>query len=427
MKYLLTMLCLLAMVSSCNKDDDAPIPPVNTGRTVLVYISGENSLSSFINPNLQQMVSASKNLADNNHLIAFIDRASTTEMPYIAEIVNGEEKKVKIFDNDIIASDPREMRDIIKWVVENYPAKDYGLVLWSHASGWLIEDSVNTVAKMNVNNSTPVKTAPNGPRKAFGIDNGKNSYSDAGKWMNTPSLAKCIWESGIKFKFIFADMCCFQNIENSYELRNVTEYLIGSPAEIPGDGAPYDAIMPYMFSNKDDFYKGIIDEYEKYYSNNEEYGEIYSVPLSATKTSEAATLAKAAENMWSRMPIGNVVTDGIIYYFARYSVAGKGYDNNKIFYDAYDIVKSNTDDATTKEWLDALKKVVVYSSFNDNRKWMTANHVSFKDFTISNDKISCISMFVPLKIYDSGPAQYNEMIKNLSWYWASGLYKYDKQ
>ena len=42
-----------------------------------------------------------------------------------------------------------------------------------------------------------------------------------------------------ELKFIFADCCNFMCLESIYELRQVADYIIGSPAEIPEIGAPY--------------------------------------------------------------------------------------------------------------------------------------------------------------------------------------------
>ena len=47
--------------------------------------------------------------------------------------------------------------------------------------------------------------------------------------------------------------------EVGYELRDVTSYLIGSPSEIPGYGAPYDVIIPQLFKNGRELYRGIIE------------------------------------------------------------------------------------------------------------------------------------------------------------------------
>ena len=52
MKYLLTAFCAL-LLFSCSKDDDKPTTPPLASRTVIIYISGENSLSSFAPDDLE--------------------------------------------------------------------------------------------------------------------------------------------------------------------------------------------------------------------------------------------------------------------------------------------------------------------------------------------------------------------------------------
>lgn len=386
MKYLLTMICLLAAFSSCDSDHDDEPHVVSDSRTVLVYMSADNNLSSDADNNLYQMIKGSVSLSDNDHLIVFVDQ-NNSNMPYIAEISKGEISKVKEFTSDINAADPREMRDIIKWTANNYPANDYGLVLWGHASGWLIEDSV--------------ATRSNGPKRAYGIDNGY------GKWMNTPSMAKYIAETGVKFHYIFADACCFQCVENAYELRNVTDLLIGAPSEIPGYGAPYDAITPYLFSKAENFYKGIINEYENY---NELQG--YSVPLSVIKTDEMNELALAAHDIWAAMPQPWPSADKVMYYFSE--------NGKKICHDALGIVAANTSESVTNQWRTALNKAVIYSNYNPKYKWM-ANWVNFNAFTIDISRMACVSMFVPLETYEYGSNNFNTMISHMAWHTASGL------
>ena len=410
MKYLLTFFCLLAAFSSCSNDDAGDYTPPGKEITVLVYMAAENDLSSNAGSDkwgdIKEMIEGSKSLNANSHLIVFVDKAN--EKPYIAEIANGKMNILKQFEEEIVSSDPREMSDIIAWTTANYPAEEYGLVLWGHASGWILEDSIATTTPSRARTSI---------RKAFGVDANNNDK----KWMNVHSMAHYIEETGIKFKYIFADACSFQCIENVYELRNATDWLIGSPAEIPGNGAPYHKILPHLFSESPDFYKGIIDEYEKYYYPS------YSVPLSAARTSEAALLAHAASQVWDnmpQMPLEDEYANGCIYYFGNYTVAGKGFDGNHICYDAYDIVLANADEATAQAWGEAIDRMIAYGSYDTNIKWMTANHVSFSDFTLSSDRMKFISMFVPLKTYENGAAKYNEMIKSMAWYYASGLCNY---
>ena len=88
MKYLLTAFCAFVLFS-CSKDDDKPTTPQLASRTVIIYISGENSLSNFAPGDLSEMAEASTDIGDNNHLVVFYDNASKTEKPYIAELKNG--------------------------------------------------------------------------------------------------------------------------------------------------------------------------------------------------------------------------------------------------------------------------------------------------------------------------------------------------
>ena len=78
MKYLLTMICLLAAFSSCGSDHDDEPDVTPKGRTVLMYVSAENTLNDFFDTNLTRMVKGARNLSKGDHLIAFVDRARTT-------------------------------------------------------------------------------------------------------------------------------------------------------------------------------------------------------------------------------------------------------------------------------------------------------------------------------------------------------------
>ena len=48
--------------------------------------------------------------------------------------------------------------------------------------------------------------------------------------------------------FLLFDACFMSSVETAYELRRYTDFYVGSPTENPGPGAPYDIIMPYMFT-----------------------------------------------------------------------------------------------------------------------------------------------------------------------------------
>lgn len=119
----------------------------------------------------------------------------------------------------------------------------------------------------------------------YGYDNG-NYVGGTGKWINIPTM-KDILSSMPHFKFIMADCCHFMCLESLYELRDIADYVIGSPAEIPGLGAPYEEIVPALFESNT-FYTSIVEKYHAYIEGN--------LPLSVVKMSEMERVAQATAN-----------------------------------------------------------------------------------------------------------------------------------
>ena len=147
MKKLLVMLFALAAFAACSSDndsssnsDDSRPATMTDGRTVLVYMAAENSLSPHVANSLQQMKAGSRLIGNGNTLLVYVDRSEPTELPWLARISDGKvTDSVSIADMGIskqneYASDPQVMEDVMKYAYGHYPAKrDYGLVLWATA------------------------------------------------------------------------------------------------------------------------------------------------------------------------------------------------------------------------------------------------------------------------------------------------------
>ena len=222
-RLIIAIIGILVCCSCSKKDDIEPIPEPVVQHTVLVYMSGENNLTkdsrsqneSYLADDLEEMKEGSYLLSKDQRLIAFIDSVGTNNYPHIVEIANGKATEVYRYDKEFYASDPQKFREIVKWTMDNYPSEDYALVLWGHATGWAVSN--DTIA------SARKYTRAYGQDK--GWDNSSNS-SNSERWMNITQMAKAL-EGLPKFKYIFADCCCFMCVESAYELRNVADYLIG--------------------------------------------------------------------------------------------------------------------------------------------------------------------------------------------------------
>ena len=195
----------------------------------------------------------------------------------------------KEYGEDVNSASSETLSEFLDYVKHYHPAQSYGIVFWSHASGWqTVNKSLSSA--VNERNDGNATAAP-ALRFSFGIDNGRNDNSNNCDHvmceMAIPDLAKAVEVFG-KVDFIMFDCCFMQTVEVAYQLRNAARYIIASPAEIPSKGAPYDQIISLMAPEKID-YQAIVDTYFNKYCDST-YGSVLSLvdtdglPLLATAT-----------------------------------------------------------------------------------------------------------------------------------------------
>jgi len=407
MRKLLLAFCAITALTACNKENEqeAVIPD----RTVLIYMAAENNLTQwgnepffFVEEDLQQIKEGVKTIG-NNRLAVYVDKAKTslqnsTAKPYLLYFSNGQLTD-SIPMEESLTADPAVLERVAQKAFGDNPANGYGLVLWGHGSGWNIKnDSVayNSMAR----------------RKAYGSDTGNDTHNSSGKYcMNIPSMAKALSHVP-HLDFIFCDCCYMACIENAYELRNVTDYLIGSAAEIPGEGAPYQTVVPAMME-KTTFWRSIVDRYY------EQRADGLDVPLAAIKTSEVANLASATatvlQSCKETMGDGYPNTDGLIHYYY-----DRTYGNQ--YYDMNDFILRFAAASDYALWKQAFDKAVVYKKMA--KEWKT-NVVPlygtwnefYGDFEMTEERFGGVSMFIPQ--YSTRLTD-NMTISQMGWYYAAG-------
>ena len=401
MKKLLIVVAALTAFIGCGKEEKEEIP---FDRTVLIYMAAENNLTQWNNSSayfaaddLKQIKEGVKTIG-NNQLVIYVDKAESNVTPYLLYYRKGELVD-SIPMEESYTSDPAVMEKVAQKAFSDNPALSYGLVLWGHATGWLI-------------NNDSIEYTSMARRKAYGGDTGNNTHSSAGsKWMNIPSLAKALKHVN-HLDFIFCDCCHMACIENAYELKDVTDYLIGSPAEIPGEGAPYQTVVPAMME-KTSFWRSIVDRYY------EQRSEGYDVPLAVIKTSEMDNLAQATRSVLKSFvnSFGEDYPDlsGLIHYY-NHVIYGKQY------YDMNDFILKYAATSDYQVWKQAFEKAVVYKKMAET--WMTNRVVDasdwdryYGDFEMNDERYGGFSMFIPQWRFR---ATDNESIKKMGWYYAAG-------
>ena len=403
------------MLSACSKDDSSDNKTTTkASRAVMIYMAGENSLTEYrglryLQNDLAEMVEGSKYLADDQRVFVFVDSLGTNSKykgtPYIIEVHGGKTISQKVYDKDFYSGDPDRFRDVVSWMTSNIKADGYGLVLWGHATGWKIEES----------------TRAGSSRRGYGWDTNEDVGPEDDRWMNITDMATELGKLP-KLDFIFADCCNMVNAENAYELRNVTNYLIGSPAEIPGNGAPYDMILPLLFKNGSELYKSIIDTYYDYYLEAYKGTHLsgYSVPLAAVDTKNMSQLATATHDVLDKFTGGypqypdSPDMTGIAFY--------DGYDE-AVFYDMRAFIKRNTTAEVFQTWDQAFNQAVPY--YRMSMKWMTIYNGApyynleraMNSFDQDQTQYGCMSMFIPMNLsaYNGGYYAYNLQASEFAW------------
>lgn len=407
--------CIVATCSflSCSKSDDAfPYNPVYAqSRTVMVYMVGENSLSSAVPSDIREMLNT---LAERqtfypaDHLVLYVDDLGKPRIYVIDRNTTATSladlKPQKPYEVDGNSSSAERLNEFFQYVKEYYPADSYGLVMWSHASGWI---------PSTYSGDQPAAA----PRRSFGIDNGRNSSSvnvNVGNQMNIKDMARVLKEQG-GVDFILFDACFMQCVEVAYELRNATKHVIASPAEIPESGANYMTMVPAMFY-QDNVSGQILNAYYEEYVNKPYWG----IVMSDVNTSALPAFAAYMKQLVSQYKDALLTADytGVLDYYRygprdtyEYKTWGT---TNPDFYDMQGLMKRVLSSDDYAQWLNEVAKVVTCSHTN---AWYSAVLYPYYTGTFPIDAEQCcgMSMFVPLVKYSSNADRFCETYLDTSW------------
>ena len=374
---------MMILCSCHHKDKIEPAPRYQEAqRVVVVYMMAENSLSfPYSNNDLNEIRSAVKSIPDSCRLVVYFDNSNSTEKPQLLSFTakDGEEL-IHQYDIDPISTDSTTMQDVLGLITYRCPAKSYGLVMWSHGSGWI-----------------PRKTAP---QKTIGIDNGRNNTSsNEGGEMEISTLANVLRNTGEQWDYVFFDACFMQGVEVAYELRDVVPWCIGSPAEIPGNGAPYDEIMNALFLPTEEVWR-IAEDYYNYY----EYTD--GLVISAIRTNQLDVLAEATAPLLSRLD-EYPETDNIQKYL-------DGYSRMPNYHDMGSAIGKWFTEEEYATWRRAVELAVPHHYATT--RWLTSySYFHFNPTITDPDHIVCMSMYIPSK-----DANLNDSFRQTKWYKVSG-------
>lgn len=414
-KWLYTL--LVFVLAACSNEIPEQQPAKRSGRTVLAYLISNNkagSLDTYLRDNVIDMYTALGNMKESCTLLVFYrpytgdtPLSNPTLMSFYADgrgninnlaALTGSEltfdavcriaQKKEYTMNSQIATDPAVMEEVFTDMQTVAPSDSYGLILGSHATGWMKGNSVQS--------------------KAFGDDGGYH--------IDIPDLANVLKKSfSEKLDFVLFDACMMGNAEVGYELKDVTSHCIASVMKTPVYGFPYNHILPYLYTENID-YPAVCHEFMSFNKTNNLWGTCAVMDCSQMENLASAVKAKLSEwqDALSSVSMQNVQQYGVnSYKYFSYDVL----DFFRELGRKSGVVKTTDLNEAIASVQSALNQAVIA------KDCLSGVDYDFEGLTIDGTRFCGIGMYIPGEYnrYVANKTTWNSYYEqSISWYRAAG-------
>jgi len=275
---------------------------------------------------------------------------------------------------------------------ELFPANDYGLILWSHATGWLPKGEFSKYQPYGDKYTSLLNARQ---LNAFDLPRVKSFGDNRGNVMEIDALAEAI---PFHLSFIIFDACHMGGIEVAYALREKTDYLIASPTEIIADGFPYTQIVQPLFLPSPDL-KAVCNAYYNFY--NEKAGMEKSGTIALYKTEGLSSLAVTVRSIFEA---NRTVLDQYVPTIKRLQCYDR-LSKSDLFFDFGHFVHDIATESEYERFKLELDQVVVYKRAT----------TKFFYIPIDPDRYSGISTYIPNGLQSTRDAykatEWNRMVR----------------
>lgn len=328
-------------------------------QTIIIHFIGTSLREPYFSSNIKKMLNALNSNIQGDSQVVVITTDSTNdatlyELRYDEILGKAVQEKVKElslptpYNAALFEANLRE-------ALEFAPAEQYALVIGSHGLGWVPKSSTVKVSRhlmrMGISPSMLWERNPNAEMTRH-LGDGESIVR-----YDVSEIATAIEANNIKFDYILFDACFMGNVESAYELRNATDYIIGSPCEVMGYGFPYARIMQYMLLEGGKSYNldKICSEFVEYYRTD------------ATTSSGCVAVIGTAELEALAQTMKAVNTAGVKEDFSLDNV--QYYEGQAVhsFYDLGDMVEQSCADATVAAAFKAQLDKCVTSRYHTDR------------------------------------------------------------
>lgn len=343
---IIVVIGLFSIPGSCTKEnDDRP----EFRRVVILYFAANNNLSSYAADNIENLKQGFLPEEDSRDILLVYSHLSGS-LPRLLRLYKDEVGKIH---EDVVANyesqnsaTPEVLKDMLTKVNIIFPAEEYGLLLWSHGTGWLPQGYYGNLRGFNVFMPDPYA----GIVKSFAEDNGVE--------MEITELKEAI---PYNLSFIIFDCCLMGGIETVYELKDKCDYIVASPTEILATGFPYDQVIRPLFKNTADLTEAC-QLYFDYYNNMN--GVYKSATISIFQTNKLKKVADACKTVFNnnRSKIATLSMSSIQPYYRM---------DKHWFHDLADFIESIATPSEYTAFITALDEAVI-------AKWTTPYFIDIK-------------------------------------------------
>lgn len=269
------MVLLTLLLASCSWSYDRTTP--DPARVLFIYVGTDNNLSGLEQAKLQAIRDGWTGRT-NDRIIAYIDkgRGNDARLIEISNLAPDEQPREIANHGTENSASHATLSRVIADVVDMFPgAESYGLLVFSHASGWLPEGVYNEFVKGKV---------PKSAIEYSGEDDiSRSLITDGTSEMELTDFAAAIPE-GV-FDYIVFEACFMAGIEVAWELRGKAPLILASSAEIvdPGFAPIYAAATGKLLTaNMSAFGEAAFNHTLTYAETNPRRSATYSVIRTAS-------------------------------------------------------------------------------------------------------------------------------------------------
>lgn len=348
---------------------------------MLLYSAGFNTLARYLDKNIEELeegfIPEKSTRAD--HILLVYSKLTTRgkdggclldySVPTKSALFrmyrkNGQVVKdtIKVWGEDVIASDPETVRDVCQTVYNRFPAKGYGMVFTSHASGWLPSGYYNDPSVFENNNATIWKRSVSGGarnQKWFPeIDNSGPAVKSIGQDNNPGNPVEMeldAFAAAIPFHldYLLIDACLSGCVEVAWQFKGKADIVGFSQTEVLADGFDYKTITSRLLKDTPDPVQVCKDYYSRYQIQT---GQYRSATISAVDTREMEPLASLCKALFEKYR-------GKLNTMSGNNVQGYFRFERHFFYDLKDIlVKAGITAQEKAELQEALDRCVIYKA-----------------------------------------------------------------